>query len=55
MASTGATDMKQDDEQAIKQLVDKWLTASKEGDLETLLNLDGRRRDLHGARPRAFW
>jgi uncharacterized protein (TIGR02246 family) len=31
--------MKQDNEQAIKQLVDKWLTASKEGDLETLLSL----------------
>lgn len=39
MASTGPTDMKQDDEQAIRQLVDKWLTASKDGDLETLLNL----------------
>jgi uncharacterized protein (TIGR02246 family) len=39
MASTGATYMKQDDEQAIRQLVDKWLGASRTGDLATLLSL----------------
>jgi uncharacterized protein (TIGR02246 family) len=31
--------MKQDDEQAIRELVDKWLAASKTGDLETVLSL----------------
>lgn len=39
MASTGAPHLKQDDEQAIRQLVDKWLAASKTGDLATLLSL----------------
>jgi uncharacterized protein (TIGR02246 family) len=39
MASTVATDMKQDDEQAIRELVDKWLAASKTGDLAALLSL----------------
>lgn len=36
---TGATHLKQPDEQAIRQLVDKWLEASKTGDLETVLSL----------------
>ena len=39
MASTGATHLKQNDEQAIRLLVDKWLAASKTGDLETVLSL----------------
>lgn len=39
MASTGAKHLKQDDEQAIRQLVHKWLAASKAGDLATVLNL----------------
>lgn len=39
MASTGATHPKQDDEQAIRQLVDNWLAASKTGDLATVLSL----------------
>jgi uncharacterized protein (TIGR02246 family) len=39
MASTEATHLKQNDEQAILQLVDKWLAASKTGDLATVLNL----------------
>jgi len=30
---------KQSDEQAISQMVDMWLAASKEGDIETILNL----------------
>lgn len=30
---------KQSDEQAIRQMVDTWLEASKQGDVETLLNL----------------
>ena len=36
---TGATHLKQADEQAIRQLVDTWLEASKTGDLETVLSL----------------
>ena len=39
MTSTEATDLKQDDEQAIRQLVDDWLAASKTGDLATLETL----------------
>ncbi len=39
MESTRATQLKQNDEQAIRQLVEKWLTASKTGDLATVLNL----------------
>lgn len=31
--------VKQDDEQAIREMVDTWLAASKRGDLTTLLNL----------------
>ena len=31
--------VKQDDEQAIREMVDTWLEASKRGDLTTLLNL----------------
>ena len=31
--------MNQNDEQAIRELVDKWLAASKTGDLETVLSL----------------
>ena len=38
MASTGVI-QKQNDEQAIRQLVDKWLAASKTGDLATVLSL----------------
>ena len=34
-----ATDVVQDDEQAIRELVDTWLEASKKQDLETLLGL----------------
>src|ERR1044071_1199035 len=30
---------KQSDEQAIRQMVDTWLAASKQGDIETVLNL----------------
>jgi len=39
MASIEATHPKQNDEQAIRQLVDDWLEASKRGDLETLITL----------------
>jgi len=37
MATTGATT--QNDESAIRELVDKWLTATKDGDIETVLGL----------------
>ena len=37
MATTGAN--KQNDETAIRELVDKWLTATKDGDIETVLGL----------------
>ena len=30
---------KQSDEQAIRQMIDTWLAASKQGDVETILNL----------------
>lgn len=39
MAVIGATDQKQDDEQAIRQLVEKWLEATKMGDVTTVLSL----------------
>ena len=39
MASNGATHLKQNDEQAIRQLVDRWLAATKTGDLATVLSL----------------
>src|SRR6266850_8364144 len=39
MESTGGTHLKHDDEQAIRQLVDKWLAATKTGDLATVLSL----------------
>ena len=39
MPSIGATDQKQNDEQAIQQLVETWLEASKTGDLATVLSL----------------
>ena len=39
MESTGGTHLKQNDEQAIRQLVDNWLAASKTGDLATVLSL----------------
>jgi uncharacterized protein (TIGR02246 family) len=39
MASTGATHLKQNDEQSIRQLVDRWLAASRTGDLDTMLTL----------------
>jgi len=38
MSITGTT-LQHDDEQAIRQLVDDWLDASKRGDLETVLGL----------------
>ena len=37
--TTQSTHLKQDDEQAIRELVDNWLAASKAGDLETVLSL----------------
>ncbi|HKO97387.1 MAG TPA: SgcJ/EcaC family oxidoreductase [Pyrinomonadaceae bacterium] len=39
MASTEAGTAAHDDEQAIRRLVDRWLTATKTGDLETVLSL----------------
>jgi uncharacterized protein (TIGR02246 family) len=39
MTTTGAIHTKQDDEQAIRALVDKWLESTKEGDYETVLTL----------------
>lgn len=39
MATSGTTQAQQNDEQAIRQLVDHWLDASKHGDLETVLSL----------------
>ena len=37
--SVSETQAQQNDEQAIRQLVDEWLEASKRGDLETVLSL----------------
>ena len=39
MASTEAITATHDDEQAIRQLVDNWLTATKTGDLKAVLGL----------------
>ena len=39
MKATQATNVVQDDEQAIRQMVDTWLEASKKNDLTTLLGL----------------
>jgi uncharacterized protein (TIGR02246 family) len=39
METKQAPDVVQDDEQAIRQLVDTWLTASESGDLNTMLTL----------------
>jgi uncharacterized protein (TIGR02246 family) len=39
MESTQATHPKKDDEQALRELVDNWLSASKKGDLETVLTM----------------
>jgi uncharacterized protein (TIGR02246 family) len=39
MESTGAMQHKENDEQAIRKLVDRWLAASKAGDTETVLSL----------------
>lgn len=39
MATSGAIYTKQDDEQAIRELVDKWLESTREGDYERVLSL----------------
>jgi uncharacterized protein (TIGR02246 family) len=39
METKQAPDVMQDEEQAIRQLVDTWLTASERGDLNTMLTL----------------
>ena len=39
MATSGAIHTKQDDEQAIRELVDKWLESTRAGDYETVLSL----------------
>ena len=41
MRTTGAIHTKHDDEQAIRELVDKWLKSTRVGDYETVLTLDG--------------
>ena len=39
MATVGTTHTKQNDETAIRELVQKWLDATKSGDLDTVLSL----------------
>ena len=39
MRTTGAIHTKHDDEQAIRELVDKWLKSTRVGDYETVLTL----------------
>jgi len=39
MQTKQASDVVHDEEQAIRQLVDTWLTASESGDLNTILTL----------------
>ena len=39
MTATKATPTKHDDESAIRELVDRWLAATKNGDLDTVMTL----------------
>ena len=39
MVTTGASHTKHEDEQAIRALVDKWMEATKTGDVDTVLTL----------------